>query len=123
MDKIKKIPERSEVNEEDKWDLERLFRNDSEWEKGLEKLNMEIGKIASYRGQLGADAGKLEEFLLFMNELGLLEEKLGYYSNLRLSEDGGDSRNQERYSKFITSATQGTGRNKFHESRTSGNSG
>ena len=113
METVKKIPERSEVQEKDKWDLKKLYENDSEWEKGLEKLNSEIEKIGKFKGQLGSSAGKLEEFLLFMNKLGLLEERLGYYSNLKLSEDGGDSRNQERFSKFVTAATKAQSETSF----------
>ncbi len=108
-----KIPERSEVAEKDKWDLGKLYKNDSEWEKGLKNLNKEIEKISSFKGKLGKSTEKLEEFLLFMNSIGLLEERLGYYSNLKLSEDGGDGKNQERFSKFITAASKAQAETSF----------
>ena len=113
METTNKIPERSEINDKDKWDLSKLYKNDSEWEKGLETLKSEIEKIASFKGKLGSSAEKLEEFLLFLNELGLLEERLGYYSNLKMSEDGGDGKNQERFSKFVTVATKGDAETSF----------
>ena len=113
MSESKKIPERSEVAEKDKWDLGRLYKNDSEWEKSLLELNEKIEKISSFKGELGKSAEKLEEFLLFMNSLGLLEERLGYYSNLKLSEDGGDGKNQERFSKFITAASKAQAETSF----------
>ena len=113
MSESKKIPERSEVAEKDKWDLGRLYKNDSEWEKSLLELNEKIEKISSFKGELGKSAEKLEEFLLFMNSRGLLEERLGYYSNLKLSEDGGDGKNQERFSKFITAASKAQAETSF----------
>ncbi len=106
MEQTNKIPERSEISDKDKWNLEKLYSNDSEWEKGLDKLKSETEKVASFKGKLGSSAEKLEEFLQFMNELGLLEERLGYYSNLKMSEDGGNGKNQERFSKFVTAATK-----------------
>ena len=113
LETANKIPARSEISDKDKWDLSRLYKNDSEWEKGLDELKSEIEKIASFKGKLGSSAEKLEEFLLFLNELGLLEERLGYYSNLKLSEDGGDGKNQERFSKFVTAATKGEAETSF----------
>ena len=113
MEDKNKIPERSEVQEKDKWDLKKLYKNDKEWDKGLKKLQDKTEKIADYKGKLGTSAEKLEEFLLFMNELGLLEERLGYYSNLKLSEDGGDGKNQERFSRFVTAATKAQAETSF----------
>jgi oligoendopeptidase F len=113
MENIRKIPERSDIKENDKWDLSRLFSNDAEWEKGLVEFTTMVEKIASFRGTLSSSAEKLEECLLYMNKLGLLEEKLGYYSNLKLSEDGGDGLNQERFSKFITAATKAQAESSF----------
>ena len=120
MEDKNKIPERSEVQEKDKWDLKKLYKNDREWDEGLIELQDKTEKIADYKGKLGTSAEKLEEFLLFMNELGLLEERLGYYSNLKLSEDGGGREESGKIFQVCNCSNKGPGGNKFHESRTSG---
>ena len=35
---VKKVPERSEVNPKDTWDLSPLYAKEADWERGLEEL-------------------------------------------------------------------------------------
>ena len=100
------IPTRSEVAREDQWDLSRLFGSADAWEKGLEEYKGKIPEIESFKGSLGQSAKQLRRCLDTMNEVGLLEERLGYYAMLRMSEDAGDSDNQGRYARFAQIATR-----------------
>ena len=49
---MKKVPERSEVNPRDTWDLSPLYAKEADWEKGLEELKGQKGKMTKWRGKL-----------------------------------------------------------------------
>ncbi len=100
----KQIPERKDVKPSDCWNLEKLYRNDEEWEKGLDEFNSLVKEAPSYKNTLAGSAESLEKCLSYLNRLGILEEKIGYYAQLKHSEDGSDSKNQERFSRFMTAA-------------------
>ena len=100
------IPERKDVPVEHMWNLEKLFLDDREWDKSLAEFGSRIPQLASFQGTLGQSAARLRECFDHMNELELLEERLGYYAMLRYSEDVGSSDNQERYGKYMAAATQ-----------------
>lgn len=100
------IPTRDEVPQEHRWDLAKLFEGDEQWEKGLEKFQGLVPEIEKYRGTLGRSAGELKGCLDFMMELGKLEERLGTYASLRLSEDAGSSQNQARFARYVAEATK-----------------
>jgi len=94
------IPDRREIAIEDTWDLSALFANDKEWEASLaEYLNM-AEKIPSFKGTLGNSALSLAAWLDFIRDLGILQEKLGYYSDLRQAEDEGDNTARTMTGKF-----------------------
>ncbi len=103
---IASIPERDEIPEEHKWDLSRLFQNDRQWEEGLEQFKKILPRIGSFKGTLASSPEQLRSCLEFMNELGLMDERLGYYAHLRLAENGGDSRNQERFARYLRVTTE-----------------
>ncbi len=101
------IPPRSAVPEQDRWNLSKLFPDDRSWEEGLGRLEAMIPRIESFRGTLGESAGTLHACLSFMNEYGMLEERVGYYAHLRMSEDAGDGANQARFARFMSAASRG----------------
>jgi oligoendopeptidase F len=101
-----RIPNRNEVDEQDTWDLSGLFSNDQQWEEGLQEYKEKTERIESFKGTLGESSQRLRECLDFMMELGKLEERLGYYAQLRLSEDGGNSENQGRTARYIQAASR-----------------
>jgi oligoendopeptidase F len=84
-----RIPERSGVAIEDTWDLSKLFKNDEEWNKGLEAYEKMAERIPSFRGSLGKSAESLADYLDFSRDFGILEERLAYYADLRQTEDEG----------------------------------
>jgi oligoendopeptidase F len=102
----KTIPTREEIDPRDTWDLSHLFYDDEAWEEGLRQFKEKMQEIPRFKGQLGESEQHLRECLDFMMELGKLEERLGSYAHLRLSEDGGDSSNQDRIARYIQAASQ-----------------
>ncbi len=91
------IPARKDVAVSDTWDLSKLYLNDRAWEEGLAAYEAMIPRIAGFKGSLGSSADALAAWLAFLTELGMLEERLGYYAMLRQSEDegGGAARTME----------------------------
>jgi oligoendopeptidase F len=106
MSKKERIPERNEIPQEVQWDLSGLYPSDAEWEKGFERFDSMIPKIAGFKGTLGKSAKLLKSCLDFMNELGMLDERLGYYAHLKLNENAGDSDNQGRFARYMNLASR-----------------
>ena len=100
------IPTREKITAENTWDLSKLFPNDTEWETGLAEFIQKAEKIPSFRGSLGASAGNLAAWLNFTRDLGILEEKLGYYAELRQTEDEGDNAARTMAGKFTMAAAK-----------------
>ena len=101
-----RIPDRHEIPDSDKWNLSGLFPGDDEWEAGFAEFMTKIPEVEQFRGTLGLSVDHLLGALEFMAKLGQLEERLGSYAHLRLSEDAGDSKNQERFARYMQAATQ-----------------
>lgn len=106
MSSAAQIPERTEVPDEYKWDLSRLCTSDEEWERYFNEFSSRIGEVEQFKGRLGESAEKLRACLDLLNEIGQYEERLGYYAQLRMSENAGDSAHQERFSRFMQVATK-----------------
>ncbi len=100
------IPLRNEVASEDKWNLSKLYIDKENWEADLTVFKNMIPRISQFKGTLAESAEKLKACLDFMAELEMLEEKLGTYAHLRLSEDEGRSKSQDRFSRYMASAAK-----------------
>ena len=100
------IPNRSEVSPEHCWNLSGLFESNALWEEGLVTLEKMTGEIERFRGKLGESAETLRECLDFNMELGLLGERLGSYAQLRTAQDGGNSEEQGRFSRYMNVAVR-----------------
>jgi oligoendopeptidase F len=101
METEKTIPPRSEIPPEHTWDLSKLYPNDKAWEQGLAGYVKKAEAIPGYRGTLGKSAESLADYLDFCRDLGLLEERLGYYSDLRETEDEGSNAARTMTGKFM----------------------
>lgn len=108
-----KTPLRSEVPAEHKWSLHKLFADDEAWEDGLRDFEARAPGLDTFRDTLHQSPARLRELLDFVHELGLLEERLGYYAHLRVSEDIGDSRAQGRMARYVSVATSFAARSSF----------
>ncbi|TVR29047.1 MAG: oligoendopeptidase F [Spirochaetaceae bacterium] len=100
------IPTREQVPREHQWNLNTLYGSDQAWEADFELFRGRIPRIAEFSGTLGQSAAALRDCLEFMTELGIQEERLGYYAHLRTTEDAGDSERQRRWSRFLQAATE-----------------
>lgn len=100
------IPQRSQIAAADQWDLAKLFPDEDAWERGLEQYQELVPRIAAFKGTLGQSAAALRACLEFLNELELLDERVGYYAHLRTSEDAGNSEHQGRFARYLNAASR-----------------
>ncbi len=92
---VKKVPARNEVDPKDTWDLSPLYAQEAEWEKALEELRQQRGKMAKWKGRLH-QAENLAAAFEEEREIDLLAERIGQYAHLRVAEDGGDGAARDR---------------------------
>ncbi len=85
------LRERSQIEEQYKWDLTTLFKNDEEWEKALTALNEDIEKGASFQGTL-KDAASVKAFLDWETEAGRKITDVYVYASMRHDEDTRDGK-------------------------------
>lgn len=100
------IPQRSQIAAADQWDLGKLYPDEDAWERGLRQYQELVPRIAAFKGTLGQSAASLRACLEFLNELELLDERVGYYAHLRTSEDAGDSEHQGRFARYLNAASR-----------------
>ncbi|MDR0642794.1 MAG: oligoendopeptidase F [Treponema sp.] len=100
------IPSRAEQQLENTWDLSKLFSGDDAWGLALAEYEKKTELIAPYRGTLGRSAETLADYLDFIRDFRILEERLNYYSDLRQTEDEGSSAARTMTGKFMMAAAK-----------------
>lgn len=98
------VKKRSEIPEEFKWDLTKMYASDEAWEEELNTLDALLPVIEEYRGKLTESPAKLREFFDFETESNRKVENLFCYASLRHTEDGGDEKAQVMFSKIYGKA-------------------
>ena len=85
---------RSEIKEEDKWDLTGLYKTEDEWNKEYEDVQGLISKVRDFKGKLN-NAKSILEFFEFNNEINLKLENVCIYTYLKFDEDTTNTHFQE----------------------------
>lgn len=101
-----RLPERSEVNESDTWDLTKLFTSDDAWEQSFDEFEKLISGFAKFRGTLGNSAEDLANCLSFDSSVDRLAERMGNYAYLKTVENQSDSTYQRMMGRFQNIATR-----------------
>jgi oligoendopeptidase F len=81
------VPERSEIDEQYKWDLESLYATDEEWEAAFERAEEFVEDLAAYEGRATDDAGTLLETLETYEDLMRAVANVASYARMRKDED------------------------------------
>ena len=90
---------RSEIKEEDTWDLSLIFKDEKEFNKSLSETKKEITKLTAFKGQLLSSAKSLLEFLEISDDIERKLYKLYYYAHLNLDVDTTNTKYQEMEGK------------------------
>jgi oligoendopeptidase F len=88
------VPERSEVAEQYKWDLDSLFADDDAWEAAYEAVEERLDDLAAYEGRVTEDAGTLQAVLETREEIMREVENVSAYARMRRDEDTTDQQYQ-----------------------------
>ncbi len=88
------VPDRSEVDEADTWDLESIFASDDEWETAYESVAERLEELSSYEGQVIADAETLLAVLELRDSVMRSVSTVAAYARMRRDEDTTDQHYQ-----------------------------
>ncbi len=97
-----KVPERSAIPEEFKWDLTHIFPTDEAWEKEYEALKSIPEKIAGFRGKLGESAASLLGYFRLRDELEVRISMLYGYASCSSDGDTANGVYQNMKSKALS---------------------
>ena len=94
MAETKRIPERSEIAEQDKWAIHDIYATDELWEADLQKAKDLIPMVSAFAGKLGESAQNLLDYMKSTEETAVLTDALGNYAMRRSDEDARVSKYQ-----------------------------
>lgn len=83
----KKLPERTEIPEAEKWNLELIYKTTEEWEADYSAASELLKKIPSYRGRVTESSATLLEWIKLTEEMELKLDDLFVYAKMKLDED------------------------------------
>jgi len=81
------VPDRTEVDEEYKWDLESMYADDEEWEDAYEAVEAKLDDLRAYEGRVTESAETLLELLELREELMREVSNVSAYARMRSDED------------------------------------
>lgn len=93
------LKSRDQIKKEDKWEIEKIYSSNDEWEKDFEKLKEDAPKIIEFKGKLN-DPKLILDYLKETEKNSRLAEKLYVYAHLKSDEDTTNNENQARMSKI-----------------------
>jgi oligoendopeptidase F len=88
------VPERSEIDVEDRWALESIFESDEAWEQAFEDVQSRIDELVAYEGRVTEGPETLLELLELREDVMRDVTVVSTYANLRSSEDTRDQEYQ-----------------------------
>jgi oligoendopeptidase F len=100
------IPLREDIPAEHKWQLERMYPREEDWEADFRKVEEGLPRVGSHRGTLGRSARHLYECLELQDLLGVKVEKLYAYARMRRDEDNSQSYRQEQLDRALALTTR-----------------
>ena len=95
-----KIKERSEIEQQYKWDLSSLFKSDEDFEEALKNIDEQINVLAKYQGKLN-NADNVLEFLQKETDVLRKVSNIYNYASLRNAENTTDEIAQSMSSRAV----------------------
>ena len=102
MAETKRIPERAEIAEQDKWAIHDIYATDELWEADLQKAKDLIPTISAFAGKLGESAQSLLNYMKLTEEISVLADALGNYAMRRSDEDARVSKYQAMVGQLMS---------------------
>lgn len=87
QENTKALPLRKDIPEEEKWDLEAIYKSVDEWEDDFKAVKALIPAVVEFKGKLGESAETLYQALQKEDELTMKLNKLFVYAHMKADED------------------------------------
>ena len=104
--KKNEIPARKDVPAENKWNLDSIYKDNSQWEEELKKIPSLVEKVAEYKGKLGSSPDTLLEAFKELEKAELQAETVYHYASLQHYADEGDTTAADMEGRAIMAYTQ-----------------
>lgn len=88
---------RSKIEEQFKWDLSTIFKDDSEFETEYNTIKNEINNITLYKGKIVTSSKNLLDYLNYTMDMQRKVYKLYYYAHLKYDEDTTNTKYQKYF--------------------------
>ncbi|MDD4797947.1 MAG: oligoendopeptidase F [Clostridia bacterium] len=87
MTQSKQIPQRKEIDDKYKWQVEHIYPNQAAWRIDCQKIKELLPKAAAFVGRLAESPDLLADFFAYREELSLLLDKVYLYASMKKDED------------------------------------
>jgi oligoendopeptidase F len=108
---VQKIPQRADIQEKYKWNLEDIYPSESQWEKDFTLVGSLLPGIEKFEGHLSESGKTFLDCMRMQDSVWIITDRLYVYANLKLDEDNRVSEYQElsdRVANLYTSVRQAT---------------
>tara|TARA_A100001037_G_scaffold19927_1_gene16864 strand:+ start:10037 stop:11836 length:1800 start_codon:yes stop_codon:yes gene_type:complete len=112
---MEKIPERSEIEQKYKWDLESIYSEDEEWRHSLENVRNRLGEFEPYKGKVCNNGETLLEILGLVEVVAREMRLVGSYAKMHSDVDKRDQKFQSMLIEARSVATELGGLTSFIE--------
>ena len=109
------VPERSEIDEAYKWDLESIFEDDEAWTAAYEEIGDRIDELRAYEGRVTESAETLLELLQLREEVFRELARVATYPRLRSAEDTRDQEYQAMAAKASSLRSEASSATSYFE--------
>ena len=92
---------RNEINNEDKWNLELIYKNDEELNNDISKLNEMLNTLNDKVPSVLDSKELFKDYLLYDREVSILLENIYVYASCKNDEDKSNSKYQELSGKML----------------------
>lgn len=101
-----RIPKRSEVPAQDKWDLSSIYESNGQWEEELKKIPSLTAKVESFKGKLAESPETLCSALKALEAASLQLETVYHYASLQHEADEDDTEATDRDGRAMMAYTE-----------------
>ncbi|QPV64530.1 oligoendopeptidase F [Halosimplex litoreum] len=109
------VPERSEIDEQYKWELESLYADDEEWEAAFESVQERLDDLRAFEGRATEDPETLQDCLETYESIMREVANVSAYARMRSDEDTADSHYQALSSRGQSLASEASSAASFLE--------
>ncbi|MFB6070191.1 MAG: oligoendopeptidase F [Halanaeroarchaeum sp.] len=100
------VPDREEIDDRYKWDLDAIYASDEAWEADVERVRDSLEDLADYEGRLTEDGETLLSALERRDEVMRTVEMVSAYARMRSDEDTRDQHYQALSARASTLASE-----------------